>query len=105
MNTDSTLALKEKLYEIMNQKLLCMEYGMILSTEHSRMNRLNEEWNEYLNTIGLTRISKIMSLVLGAPHQESDVWITDPLSFGTTQGVISMPLETATKIVALGYIP
>lgn len=97
-------ALEQKLYEIMSQKLQQMEQGLPVATEYSRINILNHMWNERLGEIpGLTRMSKMMSLILA--KSENQVWVKDPLVISGNEGQISLPVDTAMKIVALGYMP
>lgn len=104
MNTDS-IVLRKKLYEILNEKIHEMDENIVFGTEGSRMSRLNAAWNERLESIpGLKRMSMMMSLIVERKNDE--VWIDDPLvSIGSSQGKISVPLDVATKIVTLGYLP
>lgn len=101
-----TATIEEKLYEIFANRLDQIEDDIAarISPRWRSVQKLHEEWEDFLSDVpGVESISKIMSLVL----QQSDdkVWVRNPLVIGGNEGIISMPKETAIKIVTLGHIP
>lgn len=101
-----TAKIEEKLYGLFEKKLAELEDRINgrINPKWRPMQRLQEEWADFLSKVpGAENVSKIMSLIL--QRHEDVVWVKNPLVIGGNQGIISVPRETATKIVALGYIP
>lgn len=100
------MEIEQKLSDIFGRKLDEIE-GRIERETAPRwrtMARLQEEWTDFLEKVpGLKSMGKIVSLVVD--EKEGHVRFSNPLVIGGNQGMLSLPTETATKIVMLGHIP
>lgn len=100
------MGVEERLYHIFESKLREMELQFVNAGKPrwSYWNRLQSEWNDFLDGVeGLERSSKMMLLVMG--KKDGLITIDDPLSTSGNDCVIGVPSSTAMKILALEYIP
>lgn len=100
------MEIEDKLDEIFGRKLDEIEDRIEsqISPRWRTMSRLQEEWMDFLGKVpGLEAMSKIVALVVD--EKEGHVRFRNPLVVGGNEGMLSLPRETAVKIVALGHIP
>lgn len=100
------MEIEQKLSDIFGLKLDEIEDRIEreISPRWRSMARLQEEWADFLAKVpDLESLSKIVALVVD--EKEGYVRFNNPLVVGGNQGMLSLPTETATKIVMLGHIP
>lgn len=100
------MEIEEKLHDIFGRKLDEIE-GRIereINPRWRAIARLQEEWSDFLGKVpGLEALSKIVALVVD--EKEGHVRFRNPLVVGGNEGMLSLPRETAMKVVALGHVP
>lgn len=98
------MTLEQKLYDIFERRLHALESGISVASESARQIILKQDWNNIIDSLeDVERIGLLMSMI--TQKSPDHVHINDPLVFGGNQGIISMKVETAMKIVALGDLP
>lgn len=100
------MEIEEKLYDLFSRKLDEIEdrIGNRINPRWRSMARLQEEWADFLGKVpGLEALSKIAAIVVD--EKEDHVRFRNPLVVGGNEGMLSLPRETAAKVVALGHIP
>lgn len=103
---EPTSEIEDRLRDIFGRKLDEIERRIEtqIGPRWRHLGRLHEEWMDFLEGVpGLEVMGGIVAMVVD--EKEGRVRFDNPLVVGGNPGMISVPKETAMKIVTLGHIP